>query len=106
MPEDSTHWVRKRGADAEFMQRLSRWRQQVFFGVVGPLVSYGMTSVLFVLYIVLRFIYPVQPWGSICGWVTLGFFSLTLFLSEVMLPFVFKKRPLLEDATRDTINLD
>lgn len=94
VPNEYNQWVRLRGADEAFLTKLQRWRERVFLGVVGPLLTFFVALLSGVLWI--GFWATHHAWTATAGWTALGAFLVTVLLSEAYLPHVYRSRPTLE----------
>ncbi|MCB1126871.1 MAG: DUF2236 domain-containing protein, partial [Verrucomicrobiae bacterium] len=105
IPNTYNEWVRVPGADDAYLARLKDWRERVFVGVVQSLLTFFVALLSFLLWLVCLVLHPV--WAGGFGWVSLGTFLATVFLSEVHLPRVYRARPKVPAAPAqpDVVNL-
>ncbi len=103
VPINLTTWVRKRGADEEFEKRLKHWRENVFLGVMASLGSLLLCLTTFLGWINAWF-FEHTLLSSLFGWSTIGLILSWLLVSEVYLPWIFNRRPEIEEDMDHAVN--
>ncbi len=96
VPADATTWVRKRGVNAQFLEKLQRWRRRLFTGFAITL-GFMLLSVFSLAGIVPAALFWGWTGMQTALWLAASAWFSAMGILHFWLPEIFQKRPVIEE---------
>ena len=91
IPEDATTWKRKSGVNVPYLHKLMKWRRQLYVAAILGLTLWMMAGVAVITGLVALGL--DQHWSRWCLWGAAGGFVLGVWLLQVTVPLIARRRP-------------